>query len=253
MDRVSGPYRLRLGGRTLKLPEGQSDVGRSPDCWLNLDDDLCSRFHARFHVSGEGVEFEDLNSRNGTFINGEQLEGKRALRDGDRLRVGREVMTFTEGGEEVQEDGLLRQTIGPGENSKFPSLIGNLVEKSLNMGKIKEAERYALALANQIAVSKVAVDHPTAVSAVGSLISLAENSNNGVWLDRVFKLHAAKGWIMDEAIIARVRKALDRIPRMPAAGLKEYEQALRGLSREGKEVPARLMAEIGEIYDAYGS
>ena len=252
MDIVSGPYRLKLGGRTLKLPEGQSDVGRSPDCWLNLDDDLCSRFHARFHVSERGVEFEDLNSRNGTFINGEQLQGKRALRDGDRLRVGREVMTFAEG-EEDQEDGLLRQTIGPGENSKFPSLIGNLVEKSLNMGKIKEAERYALALANQIAVSKVAVDHPTAVSAVGSLISLAEHSNNGVWLDRVFKLHAAKAWIMDKAIVARVRKALDRIPRVPGGGLKEYEQTLRTLSREGKDLPSGLMAEIGEIYDAYGS
>jgi hypothetical protein len=246
-------YRLKIGARTLKLPEGSVDVGRSSDCWLTLDDDLISRYHARFHVSEDAVVLEDLKSRNGTFVNGEQLEGKIDLHHADKVRIGRETITFVElEAEEDESADALRRTIGPGEDSKFPSLIGALVEKSLNMGKLKEAERYALALTNQLASAKVPVDHPTAVSAVNCLVALAEKTAAGVWLDRVFKLHAAKGWIMQPSVVKRVRSALDRIPRVPGSGLQDYESALRSMTRDGADVPSRLMSEISEIYDAYG-
>jgi hypothetical protein len=246
-------YRLKIGARTLKLPEGSVDVGRSPDCWLTLDDDLISRYHARFHISDE-VVLEDLSSRNGTFVNGEQLHGKITLHHADKVRIGRENITVVEVELEEEDSGdALRRTIGPGEDSKFPSLIGALVEKSLSMGKIKEAERYALALTNQLAAAKVPVDHPTALSAVSCLVALAEKSAAGVWIDRVFKLHASKGWIMQGVVVERIRKALDRIPRVPGTGLHDYEKALRAMSREGQDVPAKLMAEIGEILDTYGT
>jgi hypothetical protein len=155
--------------------------------------------------------------------------------------------------EEEDSGDALRRTIGPGEDSKFPSLIGALVEKSLSMGKIKEAERYALALTNQLAAAKVPVDHPTAVSAVSCLVALAEKSAAGVWIDRVFKLHASKGWIMQAAVVDRIRSALDRIPRVPGTGLHDYEKALRQMSRDGQDVPAKLVSEIGEILDTYGT
>lgn len=245
-------YRLKIGARTLKLPEGTVDVGRSPDCWLTLDDDLVSRYHARFHIS-EDVVLEDLSSRNGTYVNGEQLHGKITLQHADKVRIGREVITVVEVELDEDDDDGLRRTIGPGEESKFPSLIGALVEKSLSMGKIKEAERYALALTNQLAAAKVPVDHPTAASAVSCLVALAEKSAAGVWLDRVFKLHASKGWIMQPAVIERIRSALDRIPRVPGTGLRDYETALRTMTREGQDVSPKLMADIGEILDTYGT
>lgn len=255
MAPVSGQYRLKIGARTLKLPEGTLDVGRMADCWLTLDDDLISRYHARFHVSPDRVEVEDLGSRNGTYVNGERLDGKVTLRQADKVRIGREVITFVEleGGIEEDEQGdALRRTIGPGEDAKFPSLIGALVEKSLNMGRIKEAERYALALTNQLTSAKVDVDHPTAASAISCLIALAEKGAGGVWIDRVFKLHAVNRWVMQDAVIKRVRSALDRIPRVPGSGLTDYESTLRALTREGVDVPGRLMAEVGEIADAFG-
>jgi hypothetical protein len=254
---VSGQYRLKIGARTLKLPEGNLDVGRMADCWLTLDDDLISRYHARFHVGADHVALEDLGSRNGTYVNGERLTGKITLHHADKLRFGREVLTFVdfnevEGESDEDQSDALRRTIGPGEDSKFPSLIGALVEKSLSMGKLKEAERYALALTNQITSAKVAVDHPTAASAVGCLIALAEKTSAGVWIDRVFRLHVANRWVMQDAMIKRVRSALDRIPRVPGTGLIDYEATLRGLSREGVDVPGKLVAEVGELADAYG-
>jgi pSer/pThr/pTyr-binding forkhead associated (FHA) protein len=253
---VSGQYRVKIGARTLKLPEGTLDVGRMADCWLTLDDDLISRYHARFHVSPERVEIEDLGSRNGTYVNGERLDGKVTLQQADKVRIGREVITFVELDESSSEDeeqgDALRRTIGPGEDSKFPSLIGALVEKSLSMGKIKEAERYALALTNQLTSAKVEVDHPTAMSAISCLIALAEKGAGGIWIDRVFKLHVANRWVMQDPVLKRIRSALDRIPRVPGSGMSEYESTLRALGREGVDVPSRLMAEIGEIADAFG-
>jgi hypothetical protein len=68
-------FRFRIGGKTVMLPDGQHDVGRLAECWLVLDDDLVSRNHARFHIGEKQCELEDLGSRNGTFINGDRLEG----------------------------------------------------------------------------------------------------------------------------------------------------------------------------------
>lgn len=249
-------YRLRIGGRTLALPQGTLDVGRMPDCWLTLDDDLISRYHARFHVSGRQLELEDLGSRNGTYVNGRRLSGRTLLQDSDQVRIGREVMAVL-GASTVEpdddDDDPLRKTMGPGEDTQFPSLIGQLVEKSLGMGKVKEAERYALALTNQLMGSKVPGDHPTAVSCIECLIRLAETSASGVWLDRVFRLHSVHGWQMTDSVLEQVRRALDRIPRVPGTGLETYEQTLRAMAAEGIEVSPRLMATVAELADAYGN
>ena len=62
----------------------------------------------------------------------------------------------------------------------------------------------------------------------------------------------SRRWLITDATLARVRSALDRIPRVPGSGLSDYEAILRAMAREGVDVPARLMATIGELRDAYG-
>ena len=224
------------------------------DCWLTLDDDLASRFHARFHVGTESLELEDLNSRNGTYLNGEKVDGRVPLKDGDQLRIGREVIAVIGPGQSssrISGGDDLRRTIGPGEETQFPNLIGQLVEKSLSMGKTKDAERYALALTNQLMSSKVDGDHPTAVSCIKCLIALAEKTSSGVWLDRVFKLHAVHGWIMTALVLEDLRKTLNYIPRVPGSGIEDYEQALRAMQREGTGIPPELVKAIAEFRDAF--
>ncbi len=226
------------------------------DCWLTLDDDLASRYHARFHVDGAQLAVEDLGSRNGTHVNGLRIEGRVPLKDGDEVIIGRErivvVSVATVDGAEEPADDRLRKTMGPGEDAQFPSLIGQLVDKSLKVGKVKEAERYLTALLNQIAVTKVARDHPTAVACVASLLSVVEKTSSGIWLDRVFKLHAQQGWVMADDVLDRVRATLDRIPRIPGKGLHEYELRLRELTRDGLSVPPHVLAQVAEIRDTFG-
>jgi pSer/pThr/pTyr-binding forkhead associated (FHA) protein len=71
-------------------------VGRQPPADLLLDwDDQVSRLHARFEwVNGAWELVDDGLSRNGTFVNGERLSGRRRLSDGDALQFGVTATTF---------------------------------------------------------------------------------------------------------------------------------------------------------------
>jgi len=63
-------------------------VGRGRDADLVLADELVSRRHARVRRSGAGAVVEDLGSRNGTFVNGDQIHGPAYLDPGDQLQLG---------------------------------------------------------------------------------------------------------------------------------------------------------------------
>jgi serine/threonine protein kinase len=49
-------------------------LGRKKDCDLYLDDDLLSRHHCQIFLNEDTLYVEDLNSRNGTFVNGNQIQ-----------------------------------------------------------------------------------------------------------------------------------------------------------------------------------
>lgn len=238
----------------MSLPDGEHDIGRLPDCWLTIDDDLASRQHARFHVAGPTAVLVDLGSRNGTFVNGQRIVGRCTVHDGDKVRVGREILVVvrSENSVDDDDDGGLRRTLAPGEDTRFPSLIGQLVEKSLRVGKVKEAERYASALTNQLSASPVDVEHPAAQACVSCLLGLAEHTASGVWLDRLFQLHVKQNWLMQIAVVERVRGALDRIPRVPGSALADYELQLRRLQRAGHGAAGDVLAMVAEIVDAAG-
>jgi len=64
-------------------------VGRGAGNVLVLEDGMLSRHHARCFLKENGAWVEDLGSRHGTFLNGRRLDEVSALREGDRLLLGR--------------------------------------------------------------------------------------------------------------------------------------------------------------------
>jgi len=68
-------------------------IGRHEDCDIHIDNLGISRTHARLLKEGEGFCIEDMNSSNGTFLNGEKVQ-KQALRDGDQVVIGKYVLTY---------------------------------------------------------------------------------------------------------------------------------------------------------------
>jgi pSer/pThr/pTyr-binding forkhead associated (FHA) protein len=78
-------------GRQATLAE-PIEIGRDASTDLALDDEQASRRHARVSAQGDAAVVEDLGSTNGTYVNGQPVEGHRALRPGDRIRVGLTVI-----------------------------------------------------------------------------------------------------------------------------------------------------------------
>jgi pSer/pThr/pTyr-binding forkhead associated (FHA) protein len=61
-------------------------LGRQAECDLQLTEGHASRKHAKLFFAEDAVWVEDLNSANGTFVNGTKITGKVKLASGDRLR-----------------------------------------------------------------------------------------------------------------------------------------------------------------------
>ena len=72
-------------------------VGRSPQhATVILPSERVSRRHAVIRQTAAGIEIEDLRSRNGTFVNGERLEGSTTLSSGDTIVIGDEQLSFVQ-------------------------------------------------------------------------------------------------------------------------------------------------------------
>lgn len=62
-------------------------IGREPTCDVVVPDRMVSRFHAKLIPLPDGMELEDLDSKNGTHCNGNPVNPKITLQDGDSLQI----------------------------------------------------------------------------------------------------------------------------------------------------------------------
>lgn len=92
------------GQRIVTIGEGAEDlwVGRKEAADIRLDfDEEVSGLHAQLEfVRDEGTLVDDGLSRNGSYVNGERVRGRRVLRDGDVLRFGKSLVLFRAPGAE---------------------------------------------------------------------------------------------------------------------------------------------------------
>jgi predicted component of type VI protein secretion system len=70
--------------------QGDQTIGRER-CEVIVDNPLVSRQHAALRTGRDTVILEDLGSRNGTFVNDQQIDGPRELAPGDEIRIGETV------------------------------------------------------------------------------------------------------------------------------------------------------------------
>jgi pSer/pThr/pTyr-binding forkhead associated (FHA) protein len=73
---------------TFRIPSGAvKTIGRSTGAEFTLDAPLVSRLHCQLSATDEAVQVKDLDSTNGTFVNGKRITSAK-LQAGDRLTVG---------------------------------------------------------------------------------------------------------------------------------------------------------------------
>lgn len=170
-------YRLRFLLQEFDLPQGETLLGRSPECHVSIEDPLVSRQHARVTILGDDVAIEDLSSRNGVRVNGQAISGRHPLADGDRLRIGTQELVFSRLSASLSEaaskrTGFLRHcgrchtpypeelgacptcgTVAPLDEETMSGIVGEtkqswtlqllveVLEKALSVGREVDAER----------------------------------------------------------------------------------------------------------------
>ena len=85
-------------GRRFTIELEAVTIGRDPQCSLPIADGSVSRIHAHIEPrDGGGYRLADLNSRNGTFVNGARVS-QADLKDGDYVQLGECIFRFLAGG-----------------------------------------------------------------------------------------------------------------------------------------------------------
>jgi ABC transport system ATP-binding/permease protein len=80
-------------GMTFRLPPGTvKTIGRSTGAEFIVEAPLVSRLHCQITSTADALHVKDLDSTNGTFVNGKRVTTS-PLREGDRLTVGRVEFT----------------------------------------------------------------------------------------------------------------------------------------------------------------
>src|SRR5687767_14773278 len=81
-------WSLKSGPREFVIRADHFTVGRGNDADLQLDHESVSRRHAVFSREADVLVIEDMQSRNGTFVNGQPITGRVRVAPGDRIAFG---------------------------------------------------------------------------------------------------------------------------------------------------------------------
>lgn len=154
--------------------------GRAPGADVVVRDDSMSRQHARIRAEGDDWVVEDLRAYNGTFVNGERVEGTRRLEPGDVIKMGATV---------IRVKGT-PSSVGSNPTGLAMGSLGSSIFKSV--AEITSAEKSEAAPTRVSERLKALNDFHRALAGPISLDALLE-----LLLDRLFAvLHPEEGVIM---------------------------------------------------------
>ena len=81
-------FSLVWNDRTLPLPDGDYTIGRGDECQVIIDAGTVSRCHARISVRGNTASIEDLDSTNGTSVNGVRITSATMVQQRAEIALG---------------------------------------------------------------------------------------------------------------------------------------------------------------------
>ena len=222
-DRPEQPYlRVLIGpttGELFRVGDG-GGLGRDKSVSFHIPDSQISRRHAWLHSTEGGITLEDLDSTNGTFVNGERIT-RRVLQNGDTIRLGHTVALRITWLSEV--DGELQKEM-------FDSALRDGLTKAFNKRffetRLEEEVAYALRQGTDLAVLFLDLDHFKRI-----------NDTYG---------HLAGDHVLVElaALVSKTSRVEDIFARV---GGEEFAILTRGLdSRQATEFGERLRLAIFE-------
>ncbi len=115
-------------GTRFELEGPTTRIGRDASNNIQLHDTEVSRHHAEIRRQDNSFAISDLNSSNGTYVNGQRVKQYR-LNSGDQLQMGSTLMLFTGPSEEAGEDLSKAVNIGPAKQEDEGSRIVHAVSQ----------------------------------------------------------------------------------------------------------------------------
>ncbi len=167
-------------------------LGRGSECDLLLPERQVSRQHVRIRHENNEYVLEDLDSKNGTWVNGQQLKGERVLHDGDEVQIALAVkLVFIE------------------SEATAPIKLGNDGTHSTVPGKLR-LDRDS----RRVFIGSREIDPPLSLPQY-RLLELLSDVNGGICTrDQVIEAvwpEAIGEGVSEQAIDALVRRLRDRI------------------------------------------
>src|SRR2546423_10790205 len=94
-------------GLSVKVEGERFLVGTGTECQLMVGDPKAAPLHAYFEV-GEGgrVAVHDLGSEQGTYVDGERIDGSRVMEGGEEIRIGDTILAPSEAGREQEAEAV---------------------------------------------------------------------------------------------------------------------------------------------------
>jgi predicted component of type VI protein secretion system len=253
-------FRLRYLQHDFELTPGRFVIGRSTECQLSLDDPLVSRKHALLVVADNGVEIQDLGSRNGVVLNGSKIEHPVRLGDGDTIVIGSQEMVLSAqatssrpgpgiipsprvGTETITSLQPIKSDTNPklGSALDHPEnaatskrdafrLLGGVADKALALGRAEEAERLLTTLLEHVlATVRSGLEwDATLVEQAGRYgLKLAVATSKARWVDYVVELHMHAKKPCAAHTIDDLHIALRKVKNINLPALRAYVQLMR--------------------------
>ena len=243
---LRGGVFLAAGGRSFALRASRIVIGRSRYCRVVLDDRRVSHQHAAILVTAHDVMLEDLDSVNGTWLNGARLTEAQALRDRDLIVVGAQelrVSSLPSEAYSLPERPLRvaseRRPIDSASAQAGSLLtLGRTAARRLAEGNAAGAES---ALRDELMILLVRayggqpVPEPVCVAASKQALSLALELRAARWVNYVFELHLRAGLPRAPDVTRLLAEAVAATRELDTALVAEYLERLEGSPAGGEE------------------
>ena len=125
-------YPTPEGSREIVVEGERTSFGRGSEADHRFDDDGLSRLNSTIYRDGERVWIVDENSTNGTFVNGQEVQGSGTpLRNGDAIKIGNytnlTVRISTQTAKQTSADKPVKTVVATATSSETPSMLIPLV------------------------------------------------------------------------------------------------------------------------------
>lgn len=218
-------------------------IGRGQNVELVLGSPRVSKVHAEIVENGSGFLIRDLGSRNGTFVNGDRVEGERHLMVGDVIHVAHRELTFLLG--EVEHDSL--DSTWAGDSGATDT---ELFRHTRDLYRILRGEKVRAVFQAIVTLGE---------GEVVGFEALGRNTLPDIQHDAgtLFKLASDRGKAVDLARLMR-RVTFDDVPRLPTRGERLFlnvhpDEMFRGdlldeLARSAERSDGRIV--VAEIHES---